>query len=140
LTSFDVTWGSNEGAATVTTVTELDEVLDSIPAAPGQLPYSVAIIIPDPVQPYPVTLEIGIGDPQRSFAFYVGGRDDAAWAYEPALPAGAGMLINYAGQATDLAPHQVRVTPAAARQAARLFVSSGGQRPTNLEWDDSDEE
>lgn len=123
-------------AAGIATVTELDRVLDGITVEPDGLPYSVAIFIPDDTTPYPVTLEIGVGHPDRSFAFHVGGRDQAAWAHEPSVPEGDGMLIDYAGQATDLAPHQTQVTPVGARQAAREFVSTGGTRPTNLQWDD----
>jgi hypothetical protein len=136
VTTFDVSWGTGDGATGIATVADPDRVLDSITVEPGGLPYSVAIIVPDEANPYPVTLEIGVGHLHRSFAFHVASRDQAAWGYAPSVPEGDGMLVDYAGQATDLAPHQTRVTPDTARQAARQFVSTGGLRPTNLEWDD----
>jgi len=136
VTTFDISWGTGEGATGITTVADLDRVLDTITVEPDRLPYSVAIIVPDDGNPYPVTLEIGVGHAHRSFAFHVAGRDEAAWAYEPAVPETDGMLVDYAGQATDLAPHQTRVMPDTTRQAARQFVSTGGSRPTNLQWDD----
>ena len=140
MTTFDVTWGSDTagGADKVTTADELDRVLDAITVTPGGLPYSVAIIVPDGTR-YPVTLEIGIGHPERSFAYYVGpGDDDAAWAYEPDLTPVDGIMIDYAGQATELWPERSRVSTHAARTAARHFITTSGHRPDNLSWDDTE--
>ena len=136
MTTFDISWGTGGGASGIADVADLDRVLDGITVEPDGLPYSVAIFIPDDTTPYPVALEIGVGHPDRSFAFHVGGRDQAGWGREPSVREGDGMLVDYAGQATDLAPHQTQVTPGSARQAAREFVGTGGARPTNLEWDD----
>ena len=142
MTTFDVTWGGDAtgGAEKVTTVEDLDRVLDSITVTPGTLPFSVAIIVPD-VSRYPVTLEIGVGHPERSFAYYIGpGDDDAAWAFQPDLAPVEGILIDYAGQATEVWPERSRVSIHAARDAARRFVATGGRRPDNLAWDDVGDE
>ena len=135
MTAFDVSWGGDGGATGITTAAELDRVLDGIVVGPGRMPYSVAIYVPDESDLIPVMLEIGIGHPERSFAFYVGEREaDAGWAHEPGVPEGDDMLVDHAGQATDVDPFRTRVTVAGAREAARRFVASGGRRPTNLEW------
>jgi hypothetical protein len=142
VTTFDVTWGGDAtgGADKVTTVEELDRVLDSITVAPGALPYSVAIIVPDGSR-YPVTLEIGVGHADRSFAYYIGpGDDDAAWAFQPDLAPVEGVVIDYAGQATEVWPERSRVSVHAARDAARRFVATGGRRPDNVSWDDIGED
>jgi len=138
VTTFDVTWGDDTtgGGDKVSTVAELDQVLDAIPVEPGTLPYSVAIIVPDDTR-YPVTLEIGVGHAERSFAYYIGpGEDDAAWAFQPDLAPVDGIVIDYAGQATEVWPERSRVSVEAARDAARRFVTTGGHRPDNLSWDD----
>ena len=140
--TFDVTWGGDAtgGADKVSTVEDLDQVLDSITVAPGERPYSVAIIVPDGSR-YPVTLEIGIGHAERSFAYYIGpGDDDAAWAFQPELAPMEGIVVDYAGQPTEVWPERSRVSVQAARAAARRFVATGGRRPDNLSWDDVGEE
>ena len=133
--TFRVAWGRGEGGTDVATVGELDRVLDGINVRPGGLPYSVGILIPDGSDD-PVLLEIGVGHPERSFAFYSSGEDDAAWAYQPDLAPVEGIVVDHGGQATDVWPQRSRVTVAAAREAARRVVASGGHRPDNLSWDD----
>jgi hypothetical protein len=142
VTTFDVTWGGNTtgGQDKITTVEELDQVLDSVAVSPRGLPYSVAIVIPDGSR-YPVTLEIGVGHAERSFAYWIGpGDDDAAWALQPDLAPVEGILIDYAGQSTEVWPERSRVSVQAAREAARRFVATGGRRPDNVSWDDANDE
>jgi hypothetical protein len=139
VTTFDVTWGSNTtgGQDKIAMVEQLDQVLDSVAVSPGGLPYNVAIVIPDGSR-YPVMLEIGIGHAERSFTYWVGlGDDDAAWAFQPELAPVEGIVIDYAGQATEVWPERSRVSAQAAREAARRFVATDGRRPDNVSWDDA---
>jgi hypothetical protein len=85
----------------VTTVADLDRVLDDIVVPAGDLPYSVGIVIPDG-SPFPVMLEVGIGHPERSFAYHVAGDGSSAWGYQDELDPVDGIVVNYAGTATDL--------------------------------------
>lgn len=135
MTTFRIAWGRGEGGADMATVRDLERVLDSIEVRPDGLPYSVGILIPDGGDD-PVILEIGVGHPERSFAFYSSGDDDAAWAYQPDVAPVGGIVVDYGGEATDVWPERSRVTVEAAREAARRFVASGGGRPDNLSWDD----
>jgi hypothetical protein len=134
---YRVGWGGRTGTAEVYTAAELDEVLDRIHVPAGELPYSVGIVIPDD-SIFPAMLEIGIGHPDRSFAYHVSHDGDSAWAYQPELEPLEGVTVNYAGTPTEIWPERARVTPGAARNAAREFVTTGGQRPSSLAWD-SDE-
>lgn len=135
MTTFHVGATSGKWSGEITAVDELDRILDSLILEPGEIPYTVAVIIPDETRRFPLMLEIGFGHRERSYAFHVG-PDDAAWAYEPGLPEVEGWVINYGGTATDIGPYQSRVTIAGAREAARQFVATGGLRPTNLAWDE----
>lgn len=135
MTTFVVSASNGRWSTRIVTVAELDRVLDDAVVAPGELPYSVAIIVADDSTADPVMMEIGVGHPERSFAFYTGGPDDGAWAYEAVVPEISGWIIDYGGQATDVADHQTRVTAATAREAARRFVATDGRRPGNLHWD-----
>lgn len=137
MTTFFIGASNGKWSATITTVEELDRILDGLSLEPGEIPYTVAVIIPDESRRFPLMLEIGFGHPERSYAFHVG-PDDAAWAYEPGLAGVEGWVMDYGGTATDIDEDQNRVTIAGAREAARRFVATGGQRPTNLEWDDDD--
>jgi hypothetical protein len=132
--TYQVGWGRGVGAAEVATATQLDAVLDTIHVTPGELPYCVSIVVPDGSD-FPVMLEICIGHPDRSFAYHVDADETSAWAYQPDLSPGPDFLFDYAGVATEAWPERTRLTPAAARSAAREFVTSGGRRPTGLTWD-----
>lgn len=131
---YHVGWGRGAGTAQVSTAAELDAVLDSIVVAPQGLPYSVSIVAPDGPD-FPPMLEICVGHPERSFLYHVGDDGGRAWAYQPDLPPGSEFLFDYGGVATDAWPERTRVTPSAARDAARRFIASGGKRPRNLSWD-----
>ena len=135
-----VTWGRDR-RRTVSTVDELDATLDEI-AATGT-PVSVGIYPPDELDkntspwddPPSSALEIGLGHPDRSFVIWLG--LDAATATAPTAgpwPDGApDITFDYGGDAVFTGPDRARVTPAAAREAAREYVQTG-QRPTCVEW------
>ncbi|MEO3926067.1 Imm1 family immunity protein [Micromonosporaceae bacterium B7E4] len=133
MTIYHVGWGRGVGAAQVSTMAELDAVLDSIVVGAEGLPYSVSIVAPDGSD-FPPMLEICIGNPARSFVYHVGDDGSSAWAYEPGLPPGPDFLFDYGGVVTEAWPERTRVTPSAARAAAREFIGSGS-RPDNLSWD-----
>jgi hypothetical protein len=134
MTTYRVSWGRGDGAAVVTTVAELDAVLDTITTGPTGLPYSVSVFV-DNGDDFPPMIDICVGDPDTSFAYHVAADGSSAWGYEPGVPPQADLVFDYAGQATDAWPERTRVTPGAARQAAREFVTLDGERPVNLQWD-----
>ena len=135
-----VTWGRDH-RRTVSNVHELDAVLDEI-ASTGT-PTSVGIYPPDELDkdaspwddPPTSALEIGVGHRDRSFAIWLG--PDAAIATAPAAgpwPGGAqDIAFDYGGDPVFAGPDRARITPSAARDAARQYVRTG-TRPTSVEW------
>ncbi|MFD6665531.1 Imm1 family immunity protein [Micromonospora chalcea] len=75
-------------------------------------------------------LDICIGHPERSFVYHVAVDGSSAWVYQPDLEPGPVFTFEYAGTPTDVWPERTRVTNATAWQAARQFLTSGGQDPT----------
>jgi hypothetical protein len=132
--TYQVGWGRDVGAATAATVAELNAILDGIQVAPDEMPYGVSIVLPDGSD-FPVMLEICVGHPTRSFAYHVDADGTSAWGYQPEVPAGPEFAFDYGGVATDAWSERTRLTPEAAREAAREFVAGGGRRPANLAWD-----
>ncbi|MEU8333647.1 Imm1 family immunity protein [Micromonospora arborensis] len=136
--SIDITWGRGDGAVSVTTVAELDATLSSVARDhPERLPYCVTLVAPSGAD-FPVMLDICVGHPQRSFVYHVGADGSSAWGYEPDLEAGPPFTFDYAGTPTDAWPERTRVTNASAREAARQFLTSDGQRPSALAWETLD--
>ena len=120
--TYRVGWGG-AGSAVVDTADELDKVLDDITIGPDTLPYCVSISVAADDSLIPVMLQICVGHAERSFAFHVAGDDSAAWGYESAVDGGLEFVFDYSGVPTDTWLERTRVTPRAARQAAREFVS-----------------
>jgi hypothetical protein len=138
--TYVVTW-SRDKRQPVASVAQLDAVLDEIASRSGR--YSVGIYRPEdldnPVPPWEEpphgALELGVGDPDRSFVVFVGagggvGTDPGM----PPWPDGApDIAFDYGGDPVFCGPDRARVRPETARQAAREFVATG-QRPTCLAW------
>ncbi|MGC5309817.1 Imm1 family immunity protein [Micromonospora zamorensis] len=136
--SIEITWGRGDGAASVSTVAELDAALDTISHAyTEQLPYCVTLVAPGGGE-FPVMLDICIGHLQRSFVYHVAADGSSAWGYQQDLEPRPAFTFDYAGTPTDAWPERTRVTNATARQAARQFLTSGGQRPSALAWETAD--
>jgi Immunity protein Imm1 len=134
MTTYHVGWGRGVGAAQVSIAAELDVVLDGVVVGPDGLPYSVSIVAPDGSD-FPPMLEICVGHPERALLYHIGDDGSSAWGYQPDLPPGPAFLFDYGGVATEAWPERTRVTPSAARSAARRFITSGGGRPDGLSWD-----
>ncbi|MEU8388811.1 Imm1 family immunity protein [Micromonospora sp. NPDC048843] len=133
--SVDITWGRGDGAASVSTVAELDAALDTISHAHAeQLPCCVTLIASSGGE-FPVMLDICVGHAERSFVYHVAVDGSSAWGYEPDLEPGPAFTFDYAGTPTDAWPDRTRVTNATARQAARQFLTDDGQRPQALAWE-----
>ncbi|MEV1321466.1 Imm1 family immunity protein [Micromonospora arborensis] len=133
--SIDITWGRGDGAASVSTVAELDAALDTISHThTKQMPYCVTLVAPGGGE-FPIMLDICMGHPERSFVYHVAADGSSAWGYQPDLEPGPTFTFDYAGTPTDAWPERTRVTQATARQAARQFLTSGGQRPHALAWE-----
>ncbi|MBT8228366.1 MAG: hypothetical protein HKP61_18215 [Dactylosporangium sp.] len=79
-------------------------------------------------------LEVGVGHPDRAFVHFTtaDGLGSGHGAEPGAEPWPNTLAWDYSGQRTDYDPVKTRVTPAAARQAARQYVTTG-QRPTCVE-------
>jgi hypothetical protein len=142
--SFTVEWGKDEsrpdghGLAVVSTVTELDSVLDAIEgrcAETGQL-FVVHVYAMDDADGLPGGVQIGVGHSQRSFAYWLG--DEGGSAFEPDLPSGpADLRFDYGGQPIFPTPEELRLRPAVARQIARDYVQSR-LRPGWIGWQRQD--
>ncbi|MEU7925055.1 Imm1 family immunity protein [Micromonospora sp. NPDC049107] len=133
--SIDITWGRGDGAASVSTVAELNATLDTISHIPAdRLPYCVTLIASGGGE-FPVMLDICVGHAERSFVYHVAADGSSAWGYQPDLEPGPAFTFDYAGTPTDAWPERTRVTNATARHAARQFLTSRGQRPPALAWE-----
>ncbi|WP_328418550.1 Imm1 family immunity protein [Micromonospora sp. NBC_00389] len=136
--SIDITWGRGDGAASVSTVAELDATLDTISQAHTEhLPYCVTLVAHGGAD-FPVMLDICVGHSERSFVYHLDANGSSAWGYQPDLEPGPPFTFDYAGTPTDAWPERTRVTNTTAREAARLFLTDGGHRPGALTWETVD--
>ncbi|MBM0276975.1 Imm1 family immunity protein [Micromonospora tarensis] len=130
--SIAITWGRGDGAASASTVAELDAALDTISHAhTAQMPHCVSLIAASGAD-FPVMLDICVGHSERSFVYHVAADGSSAWGYQPDPEPGPVFTFDYAGTPTDAWPERTRATNATARQAARQLLTSGGQRPAAL--------
>ena len=128
-----IVWGRDREES-VSTVAEMDEVLDQIAAASvsadcGQL---VSIEREDADR----GLVIGVGLPERSMIEWSDDSDPeaASFAVEPALERASGHLrFDFFGTPTDYGPAKTQITNQLARQAAREFAASG-LKPSGIDW------
>ncbi len=137
-----MTWGRGN-RRDVNSVAELDRALDE--ATDVGWPQVVGVYPPEQLDtdaspwdhPRPPALQIGLGRPDRSFVLWLG--PEAAIGSEPGAPPwpdrAAPIAFDYGGDPIFCGPDRARVTPPAARAAARLYATTG-QRPTNLHWTD----
>ncbi|WP_328372879.1 Imm1 family immunity protein [Micromonospora zamorensis] len=133
--SIDITWERGDSATSVSTVAALDATLDTISHAhTAHLPYCVTLVAPGGGD-FPVMLDICIGHPERSIAYHVAADGSSAWGYQPDLKPGPTFTFDYAGTPTDAWPERTRLTNTTAREAARQFLATGGQRPRALAWE-----
>jgi hypothetical protein len=137
---YTVTWGYDENADTgqftteVSTIEELDAVLDRVAAEAAASPQLLDIYPAGWSGLVPPGLQLGIGHPDRATVVYADA-DGSAYGFDPALPEWPEPIsFDYGGQWTELDPKRTRVTPEAARQAAREYVEVG-ERPTSVEWE-----
>ena len=136
MTIYTLEWSLNPGTGgcyerQVTTGDELDQFLNRIERDHRQsAPVVVTLYRPDEASE---GLQIGIGHPDRGFAFMI--ESGGGYAYQPDLPeVSLPVDFDYNGQLTSYRPDQLRITPAQARTAAGEYLSTG-QRPTSLLWD-----
>jgi hypothetical protein len=124
---------------TVQTVEELDTVLDRIERQRGTdgLPFVVDITDDREFVGFPVGLHMSIGGQHRAKVFWNGTpAGGSGIGVEPGVSPwdGEPIAFDYGGMPTEETPDTLRVTPKAARQAAREFIETG-QRPTCLTWE-----
>lgn len=137
MTGYIVAWGCDDASgeqltAEITTVTEMDAVLDGI-AASADWPQMVDICPTKWTGLVPPGLQLGIGHAGRT-ALTFADADDSAVAVDPALPLWPEPLgFDYGGQRTEVDPERLSVTPETAREAARHYVETG-HRPTCVAW------
>lgn len=120
----------------VSSVAELDEVLDRVAAqaAAEDLPYGVQIHQPD----RPGAVMLGIGHPERSFLDWLDrsqphGSGDRYGVQPETTPGTEPIAFDVYGDWAEMPPVRTRVTTATARRAAHEYVRSG-KRPTCVEW------
>ncbi|SCL58365.1 Immunity protein Imm1 [Micromonospora yangpuensis] len=124
---------------TVATTADLAATLEEITIQTSTgLPMAVTVLPAghEHLTPYdddfPDCLEVGLGHPERAFVRWMG--HDGGYGYQPDLPPGpAGLRFDYGGQPIHPEPHELRVSPPAARHAVEEFITTG-QRPTHLLW------
>lgn len=144
MTTFTLEWGWGE-TTQVSTVDELDAALDSIATnldPDGDLDGMKVTILADgrAFGPLPVAVEIALGHPGRSSLLYLG-PEGVGTGFDPALPVWGGgpVWFDANGVPVDYDADRLRLTPEAARIAAREFVASDGHRPTCVSWDEEDD-
>lgn len=126
-----VRWG-RQGESTVSTVAQLDAVLDAIAGA-GK-PQVVDLLDPARDDPWGerVLVQVGVGHANRSFVMFDA---DSVWAVEPGVEALAEPVwFDYGGTPTEYQSSRTRVRSETARQAAREFMLTEGRRPTCVDW------
>jgi hypothetical protein len=140
--SYVIGWGRDDTQPTrprevpVTSVAELDAVLDEIEAAGTA--YLVDISPADDDHEVPYGLQIGIGPIERSFAVYIG-EPAGGLGDDPELPeCHSSITFDHGGEPTEYGPDQLRLTPAQVRQLAAPTCApatnpprwrGGGDRP-----------
>ncbi|BFU43133.1 Imm1 family immunity protein [Krasilnikovia sp. MM14-A1004] len=133
--TIEIQWDNGEKTASVSSATELDEVLNRIEAqrGPTGLHFVVDITKNEEHRGMPVGLHMSVGHPDRARVFWIGPGDGVG--YEPGVTAWDGKPIefDYGHLPTEEDPNCLRVTPVKAREAARQFVETG-ERPTCLAW------
>lgn len=135
--SYQIIWTGQ--TRTVTTIADVTAALDEITAqASRALPLAVTVLptgsecLSPFDEDFPDCLEVGLGHPDRAFVRWMG--DGGGYGYEPELePGPAGLRFDYGGQPIFPTPHELRVSPLAARQAVEEFIATGS-RPTGLRW------
>jgi hypothetical protein len=122
----------------VTTVAELDAVFARVEAqaAEEDLPYGVQVWNQD----MQASVMLGLGHPERTFLDWLdrGGPHGSANRYgvQPGtVPIEESLGFDIFGHWSERGPKRTRVTPAAAKDAAREYLHTAA-RPTNVEWTD----
>jgi hypothetical protein len=135
---YDV-WYGRHGREPVSSVTELDAVLDVVQRQRGDggAPYAVTIVpaVEDAEFDELPGLQIGIGNDERAFVFFsTADGHGTGYGFEPGTQEWSTILAwDYSGQWTDYEPAKTRITPATAREAARQYIATG-RRPTCVQW------
>ena len=138
MTRYEISWGYDPHIVRfVESVNELDVVLDEATQSQDEdgLHFVIDLVDPDRKQgeiDIPLGLHFGIG-PGYAKVIWTGPGENIG--FESGIEPYGGVLpeFDYGGVPTEETPGTLRVSPAAAREAAREFVESG-QRPTCLEW------
>jgi hypothetical protein len=128
--AFVVSWGRG-GQREITAAQELDPLLEEA-AEQARTSGPVVVSIYRHDDGHWVGMDIGVGHPERSFAFYndTGG----GYGFEASLELWADDIVfDYGGAPTEYHAEETRVRPAAALHAAREYVATG-RRLTCLLW------
>jgi len=138
---YDV-WYGRHGREPVSSVAELDTVLDAVQRQRGDggAPFVVTIVpvVEDAEFDELPGLQVGVGLDDRAFVFFsAADGHGTGYGVEPGITQWPTVLAwDYSGQWTDYEPAKTRVTLATAREAARQYVTTG-RRPINVQWSDS---
>jgi hypothetical protein len=85
--------------------------------------------------PEGVFFEIGLGAPDSCAMFWESADPPYFWSRGQSLPEGPPVTFWYAGQQTEI-PASVPIPRSVALAALREFMTTG-QRPENLDWDET---
>jgi hypothetical protein len=138
--TYTVEWGYDDtqpdghGLAELSTAEEVGTLLDSIGAQCAKADTLVVVYVypSDEDDGLPTGMQIGVGHPERSFAYWMG--DEGGVASEPDLsPGPAGLGFDYGGQPFFPTPDELRIRPETARLLAQDYVRTG-RRPTRTDW------
>jgi hypothetical protein len=139
--TYELQWGASN-RATISTAQEFDDIARGVETqrGHGDAPFQIVIVPTDrnTNQARRGFLAIGVGNPDRAFAFWAG--EGGGWGRESAVaPLTEELAFDYCGEWTQFYPDQTCVMPETAKAAAREYITTG-RRPTGLTWWDPDNE
>ena len=121
-------WYSSEGPIEISTIEDLDELLDRIAANPAHRQFPVLVSVQHPQSTQQIQILVGRDD-LSLLIWYLGNKEIAA--SKGTIPTDEEIVYDWGG-ATE-AYSDTAITVEAARQALREFVSTH-TRPTSIEW------
>ncbi|MGA8115901.1 MAG: Imm1 family immunity protein [Actinocatenispora sp.] len=138
MTTFTVAWGRDDTqpdgqhSVQVSTVAELDDVLDRIEATGAA--FAVDIYRTDDPHEIPYGLQLGVGHQHRPFLLYAGDAPAGGLGVDTAVEEWPEDIeFDTGGEPTGYGPDRTRVTAEQARHAAGEYVTTG-RRPTTGTW------
>jgi hypothetical protein len=123
-----IEWGESDGEW-VTTIEELDRLLDALVLQAADRPFVVELI-----SPKGDTLSVGLGLKESVLSWVPAGGDPPYFTSEGNLQADGTVVFFYRGDWSEF-PRWSAIPVEAAREAVSEFWHTG-QRPTSVKWEE----